>query len=136
MSLLLLGKLKDVAKIRCRELRKRQTPAERAVWHMLRNRRHHGLKFNRQHPLFHDLEGRETFYIADFYCHELHLVIELDGAAHADRTEEDRNRDRILYHLGMKVLRYPNDIAIFSPHRILADIDERKHQLFDNNTEK
>ena len=129
MSLLLLGKLKDVAKVRCRELRKCQTPAERVMWHILRNRRYHGLKFNRQHPIFHDLEGRETFVIADFYCHELRLVIELDGAAHNQRYEEDRSRDQILHHLGLNILRYPNDIAIHSPNRILDDIDQLKRSI-------
>ena len=123
MSLLLLGKLKDVAKLRCRELRKRQTPAERAVWHMLRNRRCLGLKFNRQHPVFHDLEGRETFLVADFYCHALRLVIELDGGIHDASPGQDRNRDTILQNLGLTVLHYPNDIAIHAPFRILEDID-------------
>ncbi|MBE0642812.1 MAG: endonuclease domain-containing protein [Bacteroidetes bacterium] len=124
MSLLLLGKLKDVAKIRCRELRRQQTPAEVRMWHLLRNRKYHGLKFNRQHPIFHDLDGRETFLIADFFCHELRLVIELDGSVHADTGHADAHRDRTLSLLGFTVLRFTNDIALEHPYRILQAIDE------------
>ena len=50
-----------------RELRKRSTEAEEILWQFLRNKNHNGLKFRRQHPL--------KDYIADFYCHELKLVI-------------------------------------------------------------
>lgn len=55
---------------RARQLRWRQTPAERRAWQLLRNRRLLGLKFRRQH--------RIRGFIVDFYCHELQLVLEID----------------------------------------------------------
>ena len=50
------------------------TQAEEIVWHALRGRRFHGLKFKRQAPL-----GR---YVADFVCFEARLIVELDGPPH------------------------------------------------------
>ena len=55
------------------ELRKNMTPAEEIMWGMLKGNQFE-VKFRRQHPLF--------LYIADFYCHELKLVIEIDGSIH------------------------------------------------------
>ena len=48
--------------------------AEKLAWVLLRDRRMLGLKFRRQVPI-------ENF-IVDFYCHELRLIIELDGGVH------------------------------------------------------
>ena len=45
-----------------------------------------GLKFRRQHPL-----GN---YIADFYCHEKRLVIELDGEIHDKNEQKERDNER------------------------------------------
>ncbi|MFC1798046.1 endonuclease domain-containing protein [Patescibacteria group bacterium] len=53
-----------------KELRQKQTESEEILWEVLRNRKLNNLKFRRQHPF-----GR---YIADFYCDEIKLVIELD----------------------------------------------------------
>ena len=49
-------------------------------------------------------------YIADFYCAEAKIVIELDGAQHydADAREYDSQRDSYLESLGIMVLRYSN----------------------------
>lgn len=57
-----------------RELRRTSTKAEKILWEHLRDKRMNGLKFRRQPPL--------DKYIADFYCHEKKLVIELDGSVH------------------------------------------------------
>ena len=59
------------ASFRARELRASSTPAEQALWKLLRDRRLQGIKFRRQSPL--------GIFVADFYCPELKLVIELDG---------------------------------------------------------
>jgi len=71
---------------RARQFRGEQTAAEEAAWELLRNRRCLGLKFRRQWPL--------SGFIADFYCPQLKLVIELDGAVHAtdERVIQDRYR--------------------------------------------
>jgi very-short-patch-repair endonuclease len=61
---------------RVRELRCNATDAEHLMWQLLRNRQLDGWKFRRQHPV-----GK---YILDFYCHEAHLAVELDGSQHAE----------------------------------------------------
>ncbi|MHB0858108.1 MAG: endonuclease domain-containing protein [Anaerolineae bacterium] len=60
-------------------LRKQSTPAEALLWQNLRGRRLAGAKFRRQHPI--------GPYVADFYCAEQHLVVELDGPVHLVQAE-------------------------------------------------
>lgn len=61
--------------IRIRQnMRSNATDAERLMWQLLRAKRFMNLKFRRQHVI--------APYIVDFYCHELGLVIELDGSQH------------------------------------------------------
>ena len=49
-------------------------------------------------------------YIADFYCHQAKLVIELDGSQHYDPAEMEKERIRTQYleSLGIQVLRFTN----------------------------
>jgi len=101
---------------RARELRVSSTPAEQALWERLRNRRCHGLRFRRQHTV--------GIFITDFYCHELKLVVELDGGVHSDPRQiaHDQNRDIYLSQRGLKVLRFPNQQVFESPEVILNAI--------------
>ena len=108
MSLTKNTKLILVAKQACRELRKRSTSAEQLFWEKVRDRRFLDLKFYRQHPLFVDVSGRETFFIADFYCHERKLVIELDGKIHDYNKQHDKARTEIVNSLGVSVVRFKN----------------------------
>lgn len=48
--------------------------AENLMWQLFRAKRFMSLKFPRQHMI--------APYIVDFHCHELGLVIELDGSQH------------------------------------------------------
>jgi very-short-patch-repair endonuclease len=86
-----------------RNLRKVLTNAEELLWQELRNRKLQGLKFRRQHPISH--------YIADFYCAEKQLVIEVDGSIHNSKEakEYDEARTRDLASMGIHVLRFTND---------------------------
>ena len=61
-----------------RRFRREATPSERKAWELLRNRRCLGLKFRRQQVI--------RGFVVDFYCAELRLVLEIDGAVH-DRLE-------------------------------------------------
>lgn len=88
-------------KIFARTLRKEQTPEEAKVWVALRNRRFCNLKFRRQH----DIEG----FIVDFYCHELQLVIEIDGKVHDSQKDYDELRQAIIEDTGCRVIRISND---------------------------
>jgi very-short-patch-repair endonuclease len=101
---------------RARDLREEQTPAEQALWERLRDRRFLGLKFRRQFPV----EG----FIADFYCHEVRLIVEVDGSVHAEpcQIEHDHNRDIVLRQLGIKLLRVSNDEVLNSLGSVLHQI--------------
>ena len=112
MSLNYKAKLAEIAKIVCRELRKNSTKAERLFWEKVRNKKFFGKKFYRQHPVFHDLNGKETFFVADFYCFSDKLIIEIDGKYHEYRLKEDAERTHILNYLGIRVIRFSNDEII------------------------
>ncbi len=109
MSLNKNKELREIAKIRCRDLRRNSTKAENIFWNKVRNRKFLGRKFYRQHPIFFDLLGKESFYIADFYCHEEKLVVELDGKIHDLQIENDKLRTGIIEEKGIKVLRFNNN---------------------------
>ena len=100
----------------CRKLRADQTPTEAKLWEALRNRGLNGHKFRRQHPI-----GR---YVADFYCPEAGLVIELDGEAHSvhDQAEYDKIRDTELKGRDLKVIRIKNDEAELDLSKVLERI--------------
>ncbi len=93
-----------------RELRNRETPAEKELWKYLR-KNNLGVKFRRQHPM--------GSYIADFYCHKVKFVIELDGEYHDNKEQQvyDSNRDKEMTSLGIKVLRFSN-------HSVIKNIEE------------
>ena len=81
-------------------LRKNMTREEKHLWYdFLRT---YAVRFSRQKVL-----GK---YIADFYCAEAKLVIELDGSQHfnEDGKQYDAERTRFLEGYGLKVVRIPN----------------------------
>ena len=86
---------------RARAMRSDGAQAERILWWCLRNRRLDGLKFRRQTPI-----GQ---YVADFYCAEQALIIELDGESHIERVDYDESRTRWLEQRGYRVVRFLND---------------------------
>ena len=88
----------DLSKSRARRMRKDMTPAERALWCALRNRRFMGLKVRRQVPI--------GPFIADFYCADHRLIIEADGAGHG--SPRDAQRDQWLATQGFRILRLWN----------------------------
>jgi very-short-patch-repair endonuclease len=85
-----------------RELLQSSTKVEKILWEYLRNRNLDGLKFRRQHPI--------DKFIADFYCHEKKLVVELDGAVHDDKmnAQYDEARTYELKGSGITVIRFRN----------------------------
>ena len=102
-------RLRQIAKQLCRELRQRQTKAEEIFWQAVRDRKFAGLKFYRQYPLFVDYLGKETFFIADFFCHEKQLIVEIDGRIHDYRQDHDRLRTFIISMMGIEVIRLHNE---------------------------
>ncbi len=94
---------------RARQLRRNMTPEEKLLWKNLRARRLNGAKFLRQHPIIYQLHNNRPYYfIADFYCAQKKLVVELDGKIHDFQKEYDQHRDEILKSLGLNVLRIKN----------------------------
>jgi len=95
---------------RARELRQNMTGAENLLWLNLRGRRLLNLKFLRQHPIIYQVSNNRPFYfIADFYCAEKKLVLEIDGLIHETQQEEDQHREEILESLGLNILRIKNE---------------------------
>ena len=90
------GKLKRNARI----LRKQMTKEEAHLWYQFLCR--YPLRFRRQYVI-----GN---YIADFYCHQARLVVDLDGSQHCDpgNAEYDRSRTKYLQSQGLQVLRFSN----------------------------
>ena len=122
MSLNQRQKLEVAARELAREMRKNATVAEQVLWETLRANRLNGIAFYRQKALFHDLAGYETFFIADFYCHQARLVIEIDGGIHDSRVEEDREQTRVLNFLGLTVIRFTNNQVLDDLPSVLRDI--------------
>lgn len=82
-------------------MRHEAAPAEIKLWRCLRNRQLNDYKFRRQHVI--------GCYIADFYCHEVELIVEIDGATHEHRQVYDKRRTQILNRGGAKVIRFMNE---------------------------
>ena len=102
-----------------RELRQNETKAEKIVWHLLRNRGFLGLKFRRQHQI--------GLYIADFYCDELKLILELDGSIHLkkEQKEKDKLRDEYFKSEGFIVFRFKNNIVLYRPEVLFQKIEKK-----------
>src|ERR1035437_4801720 len=108
-------------------LKKTMTKAEMDLWGKLRNKNLLGTKFRRQHSIGH--------FIADFYSHELRLVIEIDGPRHhhSDQKEYDQNRDAEFDRLGINVLRFSNDEIFDRMDEVLNSIKNEISRLRQQN---
>lgn len=97
---------------RARQLRKDMTDAEKAFWSRVRDKRFHGLRFRRQHPV--------GPYVVDFYCAVVNLVVEIDGGQHNDA--KDAPRTAFLENRGLRIVRFWN-------HDVLKDVESVLRQL-------
>ena len=107
-------------------MRHTATDAEHLMWQLLRAKRFMNLKFRRQHVI--------KPYIVDFYCHEIGLVIELDGSQHGtdDAIEYDAERTKFLDALGLTVVRYWNLDVLGRMDLVLDDLWQRCCELKEN----
>jgi len=87
----------DKAKV----LRKNMTDAEKVLWEKLKNKQVLKLRFRRQHPI--------DIFIADFYCHTVRLLIELDGKIHKTQKEYDEGRTAEMEQFDIQVIRFRNE---------------------------
>lgn len=97
-------------------MRHSATDAESLMWQILPARRFMDLKFRRQHVI--------KPYIVDFYCHEIGLVVELDGSQHAlpEHQIYDAKRTEFLDALGLTVVRYWNHDVLSRMDVVLEDL--------------
>lgn len=109
-----------------KSMRHTATDAEHLIWQILRAKQFMNLKFRRQHVI--------TPYIVDFYCHELALVIELDGSQHGidDAIEYDAERTKFLEALGFRVVRYWNHDVLIRTDVVLEYLWQVSNELKEN----
>ena len=101
---------------RARAMRADMTTGERHLWYRCLRRMPY--KFRRQRPF-----GR---FIADFYCPELRLVIEVDGDSHADEAAKayDAERTLFLQSLGLTVLRFTNQEVMRETEAVMTRLQQ------------
>jgi len=97
------------------KLKKRMTPAEQELWYVLKRRMTSWeLEFSPQEVV--------CGYIPDFYCHEVSLVVEVDGPIHRFLRERDARRQRHLELAGNTVIRFTNRQAFFRTEDTVTEI--------------
>ena len=101
-----------------RELREKQTEAERALWEKLRSKQLEGVKFRRQQPI--------GPYIVDLASFERKLIIEIDGGQHNEKEvrQRDEARTRWLEERGYQVLRFWDNEVLTNMEGVLERISE------------
>ena len=99
--------------VNAKHLRRNMTDAEIVLWMHLK-KGISGFKIRRQHPI--------GLYIADFYCHKVKLIIEIDGSIHNNKetkkTDEERQKD--LEKWGYLVLRFSNQQVMKKPEIVIS----------------
>jgi len=108
-------KIDDVKVQRAKELRREPTDEEKVLWQYLRKNRLGGFHFRRQQVI----QG----FIVDFYCHQACLVVEVDGGVHEDQIEYDRERDKILEGLDLRIMRVKNEEIKNNLQEVLVRIE-------------
>lgn len=106
-----------------KSMRHSATDAENLMWQLLRAKRFMNLKFRRQHVI--------ASFIVDFYCHEIGLVIEVDGGQHGidDAIEYYAERTKFLEALDLMVVRYWNRDVVGKTDVVLEDLLQVCSQL-------
>ena len=101
-----------------RKMRGYGEKSEAMLWKRLKARQT-GFAFNRQKPILN--------YIADFYCKELSLVVEIDGASHFSKEayKKDKERDRQMRALGLEIIRVLDGDVRKDADRVAAFIEDQ-----------
>jgi very-short-patch-repair endonuclease len=101
-----------------KKLRENPTEAEGKLWLAVKDNQIEGYKFRRQHPL--------SIYVADFYCHALKLVIEIDGDYHLTEGQQllDKKRTSDIEFQGLKVIRFTNEEVLLKLSEVIDRIKE------------
>ena len=86
--------------ILAKNLRRNATSQENHLWYDFLSK--YRIRFQRQKVI--------GDFIADFYCHQAKLVIEIDGTQHStlQGREKDEFRTEVLSEYGLQVIRFTN----------------------------
>ena len=111
--------------ILAKNLRRRATPQEKHLWYDFLSK--YEVRFQRQKPI--------ADFIADFYCHQAKLVIEIDGFQHLTYSgaTKDKYRTEILNDLGLTVIRFTNNQIDKEFFDVCNYIDETVKKIIKNN---
>ena len=96
-------------------LRANMTVPEKLLWEHIKENKLE-FKFRRQHPY--------SYYIFDFYCHQLKIIIEIDGPNHnTDRQNwYDKSKDKYLQDFGFTILRFSNQEVLNNISDVISEI--------------
>jgi very-short-patch-repair endonuclease len=99
-----------------RQMRRNPTDPERVLWQELRKQKILGAKFRRQTPIL--------GWIADFYCPEIRLVVEVDGPDHErpHRQRADWYRNGVMVRAGFSVVRIANDQLAANLAQVISNL--------------
>lgn len=103
-------------KLIARKLRKNSTKSEIYLWNQLKTKKIMGYSFKRQKPI-----GE---YIVDFYSPDLKLVIEIDGLTHDYKLESDKERQKYLESLSLKVIRFKDSDVKHNLEGVISSLKE------------
>ena len=100
-----------------KQLRERMTPTEVLMWEELKNKKFNNYKFRRQHPI--------QKFIVDFYCHELKLIVELDGKYHHQEKQKNKDlkRTELLEFQGLREIRFSNEEVFKNMDLVLKKLE-------------
>ena len=103
---------------KAKALRDNMTFSEKLLWKRLKGKKVLGLRFRAQHPI--------DIFIADFYCHPIKLVVEIDGGIHQQekQNEYDMGREAELKKLSIDVIRFTNEEVIENIDNVIKVISE------------
>ena len=110
------SKLKEYA----RQLRKNSTLSEVLLWQNIKGKVHE-VEFHRQVPLLD--------YIVDFYCHEIGLVIEIDGNSHDFKYDDDALRQGKLEEYGIQFLRFTDNEVKKDMFSVMLKLEHKIEEL-------
>ena len=107
-----------------RQLRKGGEAPEAVLWTMLKGRQVEGMKFRRQFGV--------GPYVLDFYCPEIKLGIELDGASHFMSNNfayDDVRTEYLFREHGIRIMRFENRTLFYNPEGVVESIVKMIHKL-------
>ncbi len=111
---------------RAKDLRKNATKQENHLWY----------DFLRTYPIRFQRKNSISSFIADFYCYEAKLVVEVDGAQHYEEQElaYDTRRTAALEQFGLTILRFTNGDIDHRFSAVCEQIDHAVKQLLAGNS--